>query len=192
MCVRENPAVFAAGFFIWKFRISAKMYQIILGNKKKYYKYHCKEFFTEEITLKQALIELFGIDKLSKATQTKAINAYDKLLTETGNPYDSIQMRVFIAALGGHKLNEDVQTDLIEKSCMIVELERHDMPIPASMFKWDSTAETPRALNEQIRKDCYRWGKNESVRTAGGTDKIKVSDYQWEQNAYGTTQGAKS
>ena len=70
-----------------------------------------EELFTEEITLKQALIELFGIDKLSKATKKKDINAYDKLLTETGNPYDSLQMRVFIAALGGHKLNESIQTN---------------------------------------------------------------------------------
>ncbi len=144
--------------------------------------------------MKQQLIELFGIDKLSKSTQKKAIDAYDKLLLETGHPDDSLQMRVFIAALGGHKLDEDIQTDLIEKSCMIVEMERHNMPIPASMFKWDSNAETPRALNEQIRKDCYRWGKNESVRTDGGTEKIKASDYRWSQDdSIGSVQeGAKS
>ena len=152
--------------------------------------------FLEEFTLKQQLIELFGIHKLSKQSKTsadKAIVAFDKLLTETSDPYESLQMRVFIAALGGHKLNEEIQTELIEKACLIVELERHDMPIPASMFKWNSDTETPRALNEQINKDVYRWGKNESVQTDGGIEKIKASDYQWEQqNAYGTTQGAKS
>jgi len=145
--------------------------------------------------LKQQLIELFGIDKLSKATQIKAVNAYDKLLTETGHPDDSLQMRVFIAALGGHKLNEEIQRDLIEKSCMIVEMDRHEMPIPASMFKWDSTAETPRALNEQIRKDCYRWGRKETVKIdSDNSDKIKASDYRWSQDdSIGSVQeGVKS
>ena len=141
--------------------------------------------FLEEFTLKQQLIELFGIDKLSKQSKTsadKAITAYDKLLTETSDPYDSLQMRVFIAALGGHKLNEEIQTELIEKARLIVEMERHDMPIPAAMFKWNSDTETPQALTEQISKEVYRWGNIESVQTDGHADKIKVSDYRWSQD----------
>jgi hypothetical protein len=132
--------------------------------------------------LKKELKELFGIDKQSKTSADKAITAFDKLLTETGDPNESLQMRVFIHALGGHKLNEEIQTELIERSCMIVEMVRHDTPIPASLFKWDSNSETPRALNEQISKDTYRWGRKESVRTNTDADKIKVSDYRWSQD----------
>jgi hypothetical protein len=143
--------------------------------------------------LKTKLIELFGIDKQSKTSADKAIAAFDKLLTETGDPNESLQMRVFVHALGGHKLNEETQTELIERSCMIVEMVRHDMPIPASLFKWNSDSETPRMVNEEIKKDCYRWGKNESVKTNTGTDKIKVSDYRWSQDdSLGSVQeGAK-
>ena len=142
--------------------------------------------------MKQSLIELMGIDKLSKSIQEKATTAFDKMLLEQGHPDDSLKMLVFIHALGGHKLNEKIQRDLIDKACIIVEYERHNTPIPIDLFKWDSTAERPRAINEEIRKDCYRWGKKESVRTDGGTEKIKASNYRWEQNAYGTTQGVKS
>ena len=89
-------------------------------------------------------------------------------------------------------MNEEIQRDLIDKACIIVEYERHNTPIPIDLFKWDSTAERQRMLNETVKKDHYRWGKNESIKIDGNSDKIKASNYRWEQNAYGTTQGVKS
>ena len=135
--------------------------------------------------MKQQIIELLNIKKLNKETQEKAIAAFDKLLLETGHPDDSLQMRVLIHALSGHKLNEDIQTALRNRIGIIIEYERHNTPIPADMFKWSQglhSSPAPMINEDMFKKDYFRWGKNDvTVKTDGGTDKIKISNYNWKE-----------
>ena len=131
--------------------------------------------------MRKQILELFNINKLNKPTQEKAVAAFDKLLLETGHPDQSLYMRVFIHALGGHRLDEAVQVDLRDKISGIVELERHGVTIPASMFKWDSSAAQPLMVNEDMKVANYRWGKSETVKTIGTEDKIKKSSYKWRE-----------
>ena len=139
--------------------------------------------------MKHKLIELFGIDKLNQTTQQTAMNAFDKLLLERGNPDESPYMREFLGTLGAHNLSEDTQKDIREKTAMVVELARKGGTIPASLFKWDSTAPAAEQINE-VKKSDFRWQPNETVRIDVSTEKISKDDYLWGQpeSAYGSIQ----
>ena len=88
-------------------------------------------------------------------------------------------------------LNESVLNEMRDKTCAIIEHLRNNTAIPASIFKWNNYAESPRTLNE-IKKADFRWQKDETVRLDGNQDKIKKSDYKWSQSgSYGSIQEAK-
>ena len=124
--------------------------------------------------------ELLNIKKLKSGQQEKAIAAFDKLILETGVPDDSLQMRVLLHALDGHKVSEDVQTALRNQLAIIVEYCRHGAVIPKDFFKWDSSSSAKMINEEMFKKDYFQWGKNNgAIKTDGGPEKMKVSDYRW-------------
>ena len=130
--------------------------------------------------MKQEIIELFGINKLLESNQRTAIDAFDKLVQESGDPDESVNLRVFLHSLGVHQLNESVLNEMRDKTCAIIEHLRNNTAIPASIFKWNNYAESSRTLNE-IKKADFRWQKNETVRLDNHQDKIKKSDFKWGQ-----------
>jgi hypothetical protein len=140
--------------------------------------------------LKQKIQEMLQINKLTVTKKDTAKEAYSKLLKETGDPDDSIQMRVLLHSMDGHRLSENIQKDLREKLSYIIECERHNHVVPADVYKWNNYAESTPSLNE-IKKTNFRWGRNEKV-AANEVEKIKASDFLWKQsNSYGSLQENK-
>jgi hypothetical protein len=146
--------------------------------------------------VKTEIAELFGIDKLEKQNPAKAqdaLDAWDKIMNENDA---ETQKRVFLHALGAHRLNESTQLDLIDKLETIVELAKNDKPIPKSLHEfYYGTPETVEVINEKVKAADYKWSKDvgkSNSNVAFMTEKqevIKKDYFTWGQSgSYGSTQ----
>jgi predicted small metal-binding protein len=142
--------------------------------------------------LKTQIAEIFGIDKLEKQNPQKAQDALDSWDRIINDDNAETQKRVFLHALGAHRLNETIQHDLIEKLELIIQLTKDNKPIPKSLYEfYYNTPETPKpAINEVMKKEYWNFDKQkESVKTYGGTDVIKADSFRWSQkDSYGSNQ----
>jgi hypothetical protein len=149
--------------------------------------------------LKHELAELFGIEKLENENPKRAqaaLDSWDKIINDDDT---EIQKRVFLNALGVHKLNESTQLDMIEKLEIIVECARKDKPIPKSLFEFYYDIPEPAAvINEKVKADNFKWKKDVSKSQsniafmAEKVEPIKKDLFHWGQSSsYGSTQDNK-
>jgi hypothetical protein len=149
--------------------------------------------------VKHELVKLFGIEKLENENPKRAQAALDSWEMILNDDNAEIQKRVFLNALGVHRLNESTQLDMIEKLEIVVDLASKDKPIPKSLFEfYYSTPEPAAVLNETIKTADFKWSKDVSKSQSNvafmseKTEKISKDLFHWgSTDSYGSTQDNK-
>lgn len=139
--------------------------------------------------------ELLGISKLNESAQKSIETILEDLITENGEPIPKIGM--LMEYLGADKLPEDTQKQLVEKLCISIVAIRENLAIPKDAvmkikdFKWNNYTESPKSINENIKKSNFKWQKHESALLDGSEKPIRKSDYHWGPDTNKTTLRSK-
>jgi hypothetical protein len=146
--------------------------------------------------MKDNIAELFNITALENENPKRAqaaIKSWDMIME---NDNAEIQKRVFLNALGVHKLDEKIQIDMIDKLELVVECALKEKPIPKSLheFYYGATEPAP-VLNETVKADNFKWskdiGKSQSnvAFMSEKVEPIKKDLFHWGQSSsYGSQQ----